>query len=193
MCSKTGSTVTSGMQLLKMALERFCLPSSCWPRYLQQMFVTKGQSPPRAATRSHSDAYATCSLSSSRQQRIHRECVTHYNRLVQMCVVCENAREVLNNHNFHLISSIPWPRGSLGHHTWFRDQFSPFFPVPHCPLGFGEFQACPFPQLWEDKKKTQCKWRKWRRKNQLSAVFQFCHFCCTLRTNGGKEEKRINC
>ena len=26
-------------------------------------------------------------------------------------------------------------------------QFSPFFPVPHCPLGLGELQACPFPDV----------------------------------------------
>ena len=26
-------------------------------------------------------------------------------------------------------SSIPWPRGSLGHHRWFHNQFPPFFPV----------------------------------------------------------------
>ena len=41
-------------------------------------------------------------------------------------------------------SSILEPRGSLGHHRWFRNQFPPFFSVLHCPLGLGEFQACPF-------------------------------------------------
>ena len=44
-------------------------------------------------------------------------------------------------------SSIPQPRGSLGHHRWFRSQFPPSFPVLHCPLGLGEFQACPFPDV----------------------------------------------
>ena len=44
-------------------------------------------------------------------------------------------------------SSIPWPRGSLGHHRWFCNQFSPFFPVLHCPLGLAELQACPFPDV----------------------------------------------
>ena len=28
-----------------------------------------------------------------------------------------------------------------------QKQFSPFFPVPHCPLGLGELQACPFPDV----------------------------------------------
>ena len=37
------------------------------------------------------------------------------------------------------------PRGSLAYHRWFRNQFSPFFPVLLCPLGHGELQACPFP------------------------------------------------
>ena len=35
----------------------------------------------------------------------------------------------------------------MGHHRWFRNQFPPFFPVLHCPLGLGELQACPFPDV----------------------------------------------
>ena len=42
-------------------------------------------------------------------------------------------------------SSIPKPWGMLGHYRWFCNQFSPFFPVLHCPLGLAELQACPFP------------------------------------------------
>ena len=38
-------------------------------------------------------------------------------------------------------------RGSLEHHRWFRNQFSPFSPVLHCPLGPAELQACPFPNV----------------------------------------------
>ena len=34
--------------------------------------------------------------------------------------------------------------GLLGYHRWFCNQFSPFFPVLHCPLGLAELQACPF-------------------------------------------------
>ena len=44
-------------------------------------------------------------------------------------------------------SSILQPRGSLGHHRWFCNQFSPFFPVLHCPLELAELQACPFPDV----------------------------------------------
>ena len=44
-------------------------------------------------------------------------------------------------------SSISLPRGSLGHHRWFCNQFSPFFPVFHCPLGPAELRACPFPSV----------------------------------------------
>ena len=29
----------------------------------------------------------------------------------------------------------------------FCNQFSPFFPVLHCPLGLAELQACPFPDV----------------------------------------------
>ena len=45
------------------------------------------------------------------------------------------------------LSSISSPRGSLGHHRWFHNQFPPFFPVPHCPLRLDELQACPFPDV----------------------------------------------
>ena len=38
-------------------------------------------------------------------------------------------------------------RGSFGHHKWFHNQFPPFFPVLHCPLGLDELQACPFPDV----------------------------------------------
>ena len=44
-------------------------------------------------------------------------------------------------------SSIPEPRGLLGHHRWFRCQFPPFSPVLHCPLGLGELKVCPFPDV----------------------------------------------
>ena len=30
---------------------------------------------------------------------------------------------------------------------WGTKQFSPFFPVVHCPLGLAELQACPFPDV----------------------------------------------
>ena len=35
-------------------------------------------------------------------------------------------------------SPIPRPRGSLGHHRRFHNQFPLFFSVLHCPLGLGE-------------------------------------------------------
>ena len=44
-------------------------------------------------------------------------------------------------------SSISLPRGSLGHHKWFHNHFPPFLSVLHCPLGLGELQACPFPDV----------------------------------------------
>ena len=46
-----------------------------------------------------------------------------------------------------IIIIYPLPRGSLGHHRWCRNQFPPFSPVLHCPLGLGELQACPFPDV----------------------------------------------
>ena len=50
-------------------------------------------------------------------------------------------------HFFPSPSPITWPRGSLGHHRWFHNQFSPFFSVFRFPLGLGELQACPFPDV----------------------------------------------
>ena len=35
----------------------------------------------------------------------------------------------------------------VGHHRCFHNQFPQFSPVLHCPLGFGELQACPFPNV----------------------------------------------
>ena len=46
-----------------------------------------------------------------------------------------------------LSSSISEQQGSFGHHRWFHNQFAPFFPVLHCPLGLGKLQACPFPDV----------------------------------------------
>ena len=43
-----------------------------------------------------------------------------------------------------IISSIPLLQGSLGHHRWFRNSV---FPVLPCPLGLGELQVCPFPDV----------------------------------------------
>ena len=50
---------------------------------------------------------------------------------------------------FHIIIIIiiPEPRGSLGHHRLFLNQFPPFFSVLHCPVGLGELQICPFPGI----------------------------------------------
>ena len=45
------------------------------------------------------------------------------------------------------IFTYPKPRGSLGHHRWLYNQFSLYFSVLHCPLGLGELQACPFPDI----------------------------------------------
>ena len=46
--------------------------------------------------------------------------------------------------HFHLSRS-RWEL--FGHLRWLHNQFLPFFSVPHCPLGLGELQACPFPDL----------------------------------------------
>ena len=35
----------------------------------------------------------------------------------------------------------------MGHHRWFRNQLSPSFSVLRCPLGVGELQARPFPDV----------------------------------------------
>ena len=33
-------------------------------------------------------------------------------------------------------------------HKWFHNQYPPFFSVLNCPLGLGELQACPFPDVF---------------------------------------------
>ena len=35
----------------------------------------------------------------------------------------------------------------MGLHRWFHNQFPPFLPLLHCPLGLAELQACPFPDV----------------------------------------------
>ena len=55
--------------------------------------------------------------------------------------------KISNQYSSSPSSSIPYQRGSLGHHRWFCNQFSPFFPVLHCPLGLAELQACLFPNV----------------------------------------------
>ena len=35
----------------------------------------------------------------------------------------------------------------VGHHRWFCNQFSPVFPLVHCPLGLAELEARPFPDV----------------------------------------------
>ena len=35
----------------------------------------------------------------------------------------------------------------MEHHRWFCNQFSPFFPVLHCPLGLAKLQASPSPDV----------------------------------------------
>ena len=58
-------------------------------------------------------------------------------------------RHVIALHHWSLLSSLSFPelQGSLGHHRWFHNQFSPVFSVLRCPLGLGELQACPFPNV----------------------------------------------
>ena len=51
------------------------------------------------------------------------------------------------HYNSSSLSYIPSPRGSLGHHRWFCNQFPPSFPVLHCPLGLCKLQVCPFPSV----------------------------------------------
>ena len=75
--------------------------------------------------------------------------------LLLLLSLCQPANDIFSVKTFwcYVISpssrssSIPKPRGSLGHHRWFCNQFSPFFLVLHCPLGPAALQACPFPDV----------------------------------------------
>ena len=44
-------------------------------------------------------------------------------------------------------SPVPKLQGSSGHYRRLHDQFPSFFSFLHCPLGLGELQACPFPDV----------------------------------------------
>ena len=47
----------------------------------------------------------------------------------------------------HLSSHVSLNRQGRWGTRWFRSQFPPFFPVPHCPLGLGVLHACQFPDV----------------------------------------------
>ena len=49
--------------------------------------------------------------------------------------------------SFIIIIIYPLTTRVVGDHRWFRNQFPPFPPVLHCPLGLDELQACPFPNV----------------------------------------------
>ena len=62
-----------------------------------------------------------------------RSCKKRFSR-IGMCIIYEN-----NSHmSLSSASLVPESRGSLGHHRRFHNQFSPFLPVLHCPLGLAE-------------------------------------------------------
>ena len=60
---------------------------------------------------------------------------------------CEEGRSDCHQHASPLTFTYPLTTGLLGHHRWPHNQFPPFFSVLHCPLGLGELQACPFPDV----------------------------------------------
>ena len=57
----------------------------------------------------------------------------------------KNERKKRNLISFHLI--YPLTARVVRAPQMIRDQFPPFSPVLHCPLGLGELQACPFPDV----------------------------------------------
>ena len=56
------------------------------------------------------------------------------------------ALPLIHFHHHHHHQSLN-REGRWGTNRWFCNQFSPFFPVLHCPLGLAELQACPFPDV----------------------------------------------
>ena len=48
------------------------------------------------------------------------------------------------SHHHHHHHHISLNREGRWGNRWLHNQFAPFFPVLHCPLGLGELQACPF-------------------------------------------------
>ena len=61
------------------------------------------------------------------------------------CKACHHYYYCLSYHCHHHHQSLN-REGRWGT-RWFCNQFSPFSPVLHCPLGFAELQACPFPDV----------------------------------------------
>ena len=63
-------------------------------------------------------------------------------------LLAKQYRSIIAPLKSHILSHYliyPLTTKSFGHHRWFLNQFSPFSPVLHCPLGLAELQACPFP------------------------------------------------
>ena len=75
------------------------------------------------------------------------------------------------------LSLIPSTRGSLGHHRWFCNQFSPFFPVLHCPLGLAELHpACQWnpgsvEPYWQNSQKRPVEANQWGRQKAAEWVY----------------------
>ena len=97
-------------------------------------------------------------------ERVHRGCKLVWDFLYSKCSVWKIS--VQSNMTLHtlrnlgvgmeggeglLLSVAVWWSAFtftyLWHHRWLHNQFPPLFSVLNCPLGLGEFQACPFPDV----------------------------------------------
>ena len=60
------------------------------------------------------------------------------------CKTCHHHHHQYHQQHHHLSLNRD---GRFGHHRWFHNQFPTLLPVLHCPLGLGQIQACPFPDV----------------------------------------------
>ena len=126
-------------QLSTKGRERRWDKSSIWRRpqrtecRLGFRFAAVGLMRERSRARLEAVSSLWCACVRYRQLHVLLKCILQYLSLFK-------SRETLSSH-------LSQPRGSLGHHRWFRNQFPPFSPVLHCRLGLGELQICPFPDV----------------------------------------------
>ena len=92
----------------------------------------------------------TCLLQSIQNQRVISKqglLFQVFKFLISSTLGIKHVLRKMATSTFTFTSPIPSSQGLLGHHRWLHSQFPPILSVLHCPLGLGELQAYPFPDI----------------------------------------------
>ena len=111
----------------------------------RRLFLNNSWSPTGMSTPTHPLQYISGKNHGRQLRRSRRHCKhlrqnSHQSRLCWW-------HQWLSRRGIIIIIINPLTWGSLGHHRWSCNQFSPFFSVLLCPLGLTELQARPFPDV----------------------------------------------